>query len=266
MILGLALLLGYEIRITVITTALLIVFFTFLTGYSAYYNKVTDCGCFGDFLKLEPWTSFKKDLILSGCVIVLMLGWKHNRPVFIQTKGHWVMGGLSAITFGFGVYCYFYLPVWDFLPYKKGNDINYIMNHIPQGERATDSIQIRFVMQKGDDSVKVTTMEYADYAQKGYTFIRQDRQLIVEGYKSPIHDFAIYNMVTGEDIKDRFLQSQNYQMVFIMPFLSEANTSSLKDVITLYELGKQQGWDFYALSSASLQPSKEFIKEHQLPF
>ena len=265
-ILGLALLLGYEIRITVITTALLIVFFTFLTGYSAYYNKVTDCGCFGDFLKLEPWTSFKKDLILSGCVIVLMLGWKHNRPVFIQNKGHWVMGGLSAITFGFGVYCYFYLPVWDFLPYKKGNDINYIMNHIPQGERATDSIQIRFVMQKGDDSVKVTTMEYADYAQKGYTFIRQDRQLIVEGYKSPIHDFAIYNMVTGEDIKDRFLQSQNYQMVFIMPFLSEANTSSLKDVITLYELGKQQGWDFYALSSASLQPSKEFIKEHQLPF
>lgn len=265
-ILGLAFLLGYEIRITVITTALLIIFFTFLTGYSAYYNKVTDCGCFGDFLKLEPWTSFKKDLILSACVIVLMLGWKHNRPVFIQNKGHWVMGGLSAITFGFGVFCYFYLPVWDFLPYKKGNDINYIMNHIPEGERATDSIQIRFVMQKGDDSVKVTTTEYADYAQKGYTFVRQDRQLIVEGYKSPIHDFAIYNLVTGEDLKEQVLQSKKYQIVFAMPFLSETNEASIKELKTIYEWTKNRNIDFYALSSASLEPVKDFKKKHDLSF
>jgi uncharacterized membrane protein YphA (DoxX/SURF4 family) len=265
-ILGLALLLGYEIRITVITTALLIVFFTFLTGYSAYYNKVTDCGCFGDFLKLEPWTSFKKDLILSVCVIVLMLGWKHNRPVFIRNKGHWVVGGLSTITFGFGVYCYFYLPVWDFLPYKKGNDINYIMNHIPEGERASDSIQIRFVMQKGDDSVKVTTMEYADYAQKGYTFIRQDRQLIVEGYKSPIHDFAIYNLLTGEDLKEHVLQSKNYQIVFVMPFLSETNEGPIEELKKIYEWTKNRNIDFYALSSASLEPVKEFKKKHNLSF
>ena len=42
----------------------MIVFFTFLTFYSAYYNKVTDCGCFGDAIKLTPWGSFRKDLIL----------------------------------------------------------------------------------------------------------------------------------------------------------------------------------------------------------
>lgn len=265
-LLGLAMLIGYEIRLTVVITALLIGFFTFLTGYSAYFNKVTDCGCFGDFLKLEPWTSFKKDLILSCFVAILIAGWKHNKAVFVRIKGHFVMGALTIATFGFGIYCYLYLPVWDFLPYKKGNDIEYIMNHIPEGERASDSIQVQFVMQKGSDSVRVTTLEYAKYAEKGYSFVRQDRKMIIEGYKSPIHDFAIYNLETGEDLKDKVLQSNNYQMLFVMPFLSETDLSSLEDVNRLYEWSKSQKVDFYALSSASLEPVKDFKKKYGLAF
>ena len=265
-LLGLAMLIGYEIKLTVVITALLISFFTFLTGYSAYYNKVTDCGCFGDFLKLEPWTSFKKDVILSLCVAILIAGWKHNKVVFVRAKGHFVMGILTLATFGFGIYCYLYLPVWDFLPYKKGNDINYIMNHIPEGERASDSIQVQFVMQKGSDSVKVSTLEYAQYAAKGYSFVRQDRKMIIEGYKSPIHDFAIYNLATGEDLKDKVLQSNDYQLLFVMPFLSETDLSCLENINRLYEWTKSQKVNFYALSSASLKPVKEFKKKYGISF
>jgi triosephosphate isomerase len=121
-------------------------------------------------------------------------------------------------------------------------------------------------MQKGDDSVKVTTMEYADYAQKGYTFIRQDRQLIVEGYKSPIHDFAIYNLLTGEDLKEQVLQSKNYQIVFVMPFLSETDEGPIEELKKIYEWTKNRNIDLYALSSASLEPVKEFKKKHNLSF
>jgi len=252
--------------VTVIITALLIGFFTFLTGYSAYFNKVTDCGCFGDFLKLEPWTSFKKDLVLSFAVLVLILGWKHNRSLFIKGKAHFVMGILSILTFGFGIYCYLYLPIWDFLPYKKGNDIKFIMENIPEGERASDSIQVRFVMQKGQDSVKVTTLEYAKYAEKGYAFVRQDRQLIEEGYKSPIHDFAIYNLSTGEDLKDKILNTDRYQMLFIMPFLSETDDESLSEIKKIYTWALKNKIDFYALSSASLEPTRLFRNKHKLDF
>ncbi len=264
--LGLALLVGYEIRLTVLITALLIGFFTFLTAYSAYYNKVTDCGCFGDFLKLKPWQSFRKDVVLSILVVILILGWKHNRPVFARAKAHIIMALLAMGTFGFGLFCYFYLPIWDFLPYKKGNDIRYIMNHIPPGERASDSIVIRFVMQKGTDSVKVSTLEYADFAQKGYVFVRQDRQVIAEGYKSPIHDFAIYNLETGEDLKETVLNSKMYQILYVMPFLSQTDTSGFDALKRIYDWSQKQNWKFYALSSASLEPAKAFIQQYQLPF
>jgi len=266
-ILGVALLLGWKITLTLSTTTALIVFFTFLTGYSALYNKVTDCGCFGDFIHLEPWDSFKKDLILLLFVIIQWLGQKFNKTLFDYKKSNQLMFVSSLFTIGFGVYCYFYLPVWDFLPYKKGNDIDYIMNHIPPGERATDSVEIRFVMQKGSDSVKVTTLQYSDYAQKGYIFVRQDRKVIVRGYNNPIHDFAIHNLENNTDYKDSFLKYPGFQLVFIAPFLSETAQSTLPKISELYEIfALKKKVKFYALSSASLDAAKGYSKKNDLKF
>ena len=59
----------------------MIVFFTFLTFYAAYFDKVKDCGCFGDFLKLTPWESFTKDVILLVLILILFVGQKHIKPI-----------------------------------------------------------------------------------------------------------------------------------------------------------------------------------------
>ena len=62
--LGVMILLGYAKKFTLWSLILMIIFFTFLTFYSAYFEKVTDCGCFGDAIKLTPWESFTKDIVL----------------------------------------------------------------------------------------------------------------------------------------------------------------------------------------------------------
>ena len=49
----------------------MIIFFTFLTFYSAYFNKVTDCGCFGDAIPLTPWESFGKDVVLLVLMVIV---------------------------------------------------------------------------------------------------------------------------------------------------------------------------------------------------
>ncbi len=267
-ILGFALILGWKFQLIWTITALLIIFFTFLTGYSAYFNKVTDCGCFGDFIKLKPWDSFKKDVLLSVIVILLFLGRRFNTPLITNSRiSNWSMAFLSVITGLFGVQCYFYLPVWDFLPYKMGNNIKKIMYEVPKGERDRDSTLVKFVMFNGKDSIRVTTAEYANSLKKGYQFVRSDIQIIIEGYKSPIHDFAIYDPIKG-DLKDTFLNYSGYQLVWVAPFLESSNTNALKKFNNLNSEWKKLYNDapVYALSSASPDFAAEFVKREQLNY
>ena len=75
-VLGLALILGLKIKVSSYLVLLLTIFFAFLTFYSAYFDKVNDCGCFGDAIKFTPWQSFTKDMILMLFVL----------PVFFYRK------------------------------------------------------------------------------------------------------------------------------------------------------------------------------------
>lgn len=76
--LGLLILFGINMRLATWLLLGMTVFFAFLTFYSAQYNKVTDCGCFGDAIKLSPWQSFWKDIILMVFIIPL---WIWNRQI-----------------------------------------------------------------------------------------------------------------------------------------------------------------------------------------
>ena len=272
-LLGLAMLIGWTIRLTVAITAALILFFTFLTGYSAYFNKVTDCGCFGDFLKLKPWHSFYKDLVLSGLILIMIAGMKHNVPWFSKPFGVKLMGVLSVLTMAFGVYCYMYLPVWDFLPYKIGNNIKTVMTFVPEGERSSDSIEITWVLYKpnkqgGTDSITCTTAEFEAKMGEGYQFDAaksQRKKLVIEGYKSPIHDFAINNNQTGADMKDTFLDAEGYQLVYVAPYIDQAYTGGMDDLRALFTWGNANGVRIYPLTASSDQPAGEFAKANKLP-
>ena len=101
----------------------MIIFFTFLTFYSAYFNKVTDCGCFGDAIKLTPWESFTKDIILLVLIVVLFIGVKEIKPLFNRLTLT-VISLLSFIfCFAFVYHVLMHLPVKDFRPYKIGDNI-----------------------------------------------------------------------------------------------------------------------------------------------
>ena len=85
LVLGIMLLIGFARKFTSWSLLLMIVFFTFLTFYSAYFNKVTDCGCFGDAIPLTPWESFYKDIILLILILVVFFNQKYIEPLFPAT-------------------------------------------------------------------------------------------------------------------------------------------------------------------------------------
>jgi uncharacterized membrane protein YphA (DoxX/SURF4 family) len=77
---GFATLLGTRMKEISWLLLLMILFFTWLTFYSAYYGVVKDCGCFGEALKLTPWESFSKNLVLLVLILLIFIGRKRIVP------------------------------------------------------------------------------------------------------------------------------------------------------------------------------------------
>lgn len=103
-VLGMATLLGTKMRLVSWALLLMIVFFTFLTFYSAYFNKVTDCGCFGDALKITPWQSFSKDIVLFVFVMILFVKRKSIiTNTFIQDIALLSLSVILIAIFSFGM-------------------------------------------------------------------------------------------------------------------------------------------------------------------
>ncbi len=79
--LGVMLLIGYKAKLTVWSLFIITILFLFLTWYSAYFDKVTDCGCFGDAVKLTPWETFYKNVVLIVLVIYLLVRAYEIQPI-----------------------------------------------------------------------------------------------------------------------------------------------------------------------------------------
>ena len=85
-VLGVALLLGIRAKQTSLGLLLLTIFFTFLTFYSAAFDVVRSCGCFGDAIPLTPWQSFTKDVILLLFIFIIYSNRSQITSVFNSQK------------------------------------------------------------------------------------------------------------------------------------------------------------------------------------
>ena len=145
-VLGLALLIRYKPKVTTKLLLGMILFFTFLTFYSAYFNKVTDCGCFGDAIKLTPWQSFYKDLILLFTISWLFFA-RHKavRPENQATR-HLAIILTTLLNLAIAYYAIAHLPFIDFRAFKVGT-------HIPTNMQPSEEFQYQYIMSKNGEEL-----------------------------------------------------------------------------------------------------------------
>ena len=128
LMMGLMLLFKVRIRLISIFALASMIFFTVLTFLSATWLPVEDCGCFGDAVKLTPWETFAKNLVLLPLSVVVW--WRYRRDrIFAFSKA--VVGCtvlFFSLAMGLGIYCYAHLPLIDFRPFKVGVNIYEAMN------------------------------------------------------------------------------------------------------------------------------------------
>jgi len=120
LVIGVALLFGFKLKWTAWVALLLMSFFTFLTFYSAYFNRVTDCGCFGEFMKLKPWASFWKNVATMVFIVIIFV---YRKKFNNSGAGTPAVLLATIISTGLGIYSLSYLPVMDMLPYAVGKSI-----------------------------------------------------------------------------------------------------------------------------------------------
>jgi uncharacterized membrane protein YphA (DoxX/SURF4 family) len=96
-VIGFALIIGAEMKLASWLALLLTIFFAFLTFYSAYFDKVTDCGCFGDAIKFTPWQSFTKDMVLMLFILPIFLKRKEIKLNTEDEDRKYIIGSLLFI-------------------------------------------------------------------------------------------------------------------------------------------------------------------------
>ena len=132
-LLGVMVLIGYKPKFTVWSLLILTLIFLFLTWYSAFYNKVTDCGCFGDAIKLSPWETFYKNVILIVFILFLLIKVALIKPIF-KGKIPKIITFLSLGIFLFIVqHVLTHLPIIDFRAYAVGKNLQEGMQYPEDG-------------------------------------------------------------------------------------------------------------------------------------
>lgn len=246
-VLGVALLLGYKTKLVNWLLLGLILFFTFLTFYSAYFNKVTDCGCFGDALKLTPWQSFTKDIVLLVFILILFIGEKYIKPALDNVQSLFTIFMSYTICLFIAYYVLNHLPIVDFRAYKIGTDIAKGME-IP-ANAPKDEFEMTFVYKiNGVDTPISYEAMMANGVPDGAEFVSSDSKLVKKGYEPPIHDFTIEK--DGEDLTQDIL-NQEKVVLYIAYDLNKADEEALVALNDFTKQAQTKGYKVLALSASN---------------
>lgn len=250
-VLGIALLIGASRKLSAWIFFLLVAFFTFLTGFTyltgyvgegvnffefskwgSYVEtnmKVTDCGCFGDFLKLEPFVSFLKDVFLLIPGVLFLLFHKQMHQLFTPTSRNWVMG-LSTV--GLVVYAMsnyvWNLPDIDFRPFAEGVNIRERKALEEESEGNVKVIAYKMTNKANGEVLELAFDKYlAEYAK--YPAEEWDLEQVrtePEIPRTKLSDFEVSDL-TGNDVTEDILTEKGNSMMIVAYKLYGTETSKM---------------------------------------
>lgn len=257
-VLGVMLLVGYKSKLTIWALSLLIVFFTFLTFYSAYFDVVKDCGCFGDALHLTPWQSFAKDIVLLFFILILFFNQKLIKPLFSTPKTNFTVY-ISVVLCAFmAVWVLNHNPIKDFRPYKVGTNIEKGME-IPEGAPKS-VVEMIFIYKVNGVDKEFAEKDLANIPE-GATFVDRKDKVITEGYVPPIHDFTM--MKDDSDYKEELLKEPKL-LLFVTYDLALSNPDGMKKLESLTKDAKAKGYKVIAMTASGADEITKAKKQYGL--
>lgn len=270
-ILGWALVVGSRPKFTAWLFLLLVLFFTALTGFTyltgyvqpggSFFNfsswgayaesnmKVTDCGCFGDFLKLKPMVSFFKDIALLIPAFLFVFRSKKMHQLGSPSFRTWTIGLLTLALSYFSISNYVLdLPIVDFRPFRIGADIN---AQYKLEKDAANAVQVISLDLKNKQTGELITVPYTDYMKNWKKYPGEEFETINQNKTEPtiahtkISDFLIKDFSDNE-VTDVYLNNPKNHFMLVShesKFTTNKAMKMFKDTLyvtdTIYKINKK---------------------------
>ncbi len=243
--LGLYMFYGIRRKTTSGLLTLFLLIMTPLTLYLAIANPVSDCGCFGDAIRLTNWETFGKNIILLIAAVVTMRYHRHMTR-FITERNQWLISMYTVVfALCLSLFCIYRLPVLDFRPYHIGANLRKGVMHW-QEEDAVRYSTI-YVMEKDGMQKDFAEDEYPDST---WTFIDAKTVEVGDRSESQYQDFCMELLPTMEDVTEKVLTNDSYTFFLIAPRLEQADDSNIDRINELNDYCVDRGYSFYCLTAS----------------
>jgi hypothetical protein len=219
---------------------------------------VTDCGCFGDVIKLTPWTSFTKDIILL--VLISFLFFQRNPFPQAQAKSwkFWTYLGSTVLCFAIGLHCIYRLPILDFLPYHVGASIPNNMKDSEEIKYKEAYFYTNLKTQKVEEFPKweaklgdTTTYKYKDY-----------KKIALNPWaKAKITDYRVTD-TDGNDVTQETFKGDKF--LIILSDVKQSNIDALKKTVSLTKELEKTKIKPIVLTASDVATFEAFRHEFQL--
>lgn len=257
-LLGVNLIIGIRRNWTTFWAMVMMLFMALVSFYAYFFNPVSDCGCFGDAVKLtNAQTALKNIPLLLAQVWVW---WERKRIVPFVVQRNMPIISLYNFLFiiGFVLISLWHLPLIDFRPYKVGADITAGRKLLEDAK--TPIYETTFIYSKGG---RQQTFGIDNLPDSTWTFVDSKSTIIEEGDKPLMADFNVSRLTDEgtEDVTELLLSDTSYTFLLIAPYLEQADVASHDQINTIYDWAVDNKYKFVCLTASS-EPAMNVWRDH----
>ena len=255
-VVGVMLLTGSFRKLTAWLLAAMMLFFTATTLIDAITNKVTDCGCFGDAVKLSNWETFWKNVVIDVPTvwIVLTRSLRYKRRF---ERDALVMAVAVALMVGFQLYNINNEPCIDFRSWKVGNRM------IETDPNAQLKSYMTYKNVATGEEVEIETKDWAAYQDSTqWTFVSSR---VDDPHEIKADGFSMLDM-DGNDMSVDMLTSEEYLIIATAPNpdLTKMSEKGLRALKRTWEFALENDIQMVLLASAPTEEVQDFMYKNEL--
>ena len=229
---GLLLILGIWRRGVAFVSSALLLIFTIITLLSATVLPIGDCGCFGDAVKLTPWETFFKNVVLLPISIYI---WRTSGSGHRFTMVDFTSITIAlAIPLGISLYTLYTMPLVDFLPYKVGVNLRERVGEERRLVEKSTRTVLRFRDLDTGAIEEFDAMATECWAEESLEFV-ESTNIVDSTVELEYSDFVLYNS-DGEDVTKEILNRDGRIALLCINDAAAIDKSAKRAIEYLYSL------------------------------